>query len=495
MRRSLTKIPAHGATSAEPETRQVTSAAFHGASCPLAGSANANLPSGCVKFGYDSKGRVSTQIYPGNVTSNPIWDASNRITAIRATRAGTKPVTLLDQSYKYAAKGANAAGTTDRVSVQSMIDNTGDFVPAGATTTYGYDSQRRLTSAVGTSGGATNASWSYAYDKDGNRTSQTITGNAGSATTGTRTFAYNGADELTSINGSTTGISYDANGDEIASPGWLAGGVAGRSNVQTANNGDVAQWTRPDSGDVFNFTNEQVLPTGTRNLTWAHDVTYTWTPTGLASYTSPNSLGQVKLFTLPGGQTLGYQVNGKMEYFHKDRLGSILALSTDTGDKDAYYRYDPYGQPRSYPRNSNEAKANILMYTGLPRDYSTGLIRMGARWYDPTLGRFTQADPSGQETNPYLYAAGNPVNSVDPTGLRFSFGFQSAMGLTMTAAAGVTLKLLAPESMVVGAAVGAAIGFYGGVATEVFDPTATRGSVLKSGIHGAIGGAIGGALA
>ncbi|MET9987865.1 RHS repeat-associated core domain-containing protein, partial [Streptomyces rochei] len=41
----------------------------------------------------------------------------------------------------------------------------------------------------------------------------------------------------------------------------------------------------------------------------------------------------------------------------------------------------------------------------------------GHRYYDPTLGRFTQPDPSGQETNPYLYAAGDPVNRIDPIGL------------------------------------------------------------------------------
>ncbi|MFF7360761.1 RHS repeat-associated core domain-containing protein, partial [Streptomyces sp. NPDC008125] len=47
----------------------------------------------------------------------------------------------------------------------------------------------------------------------------------------------------------------------------------------------------------------------------------------------------------------------------------------------------------------------------------TGLYKMGARYYDPTLGRFTQPDPSGQETNPYLYAEGDPINRTDPSGL------------------------------------------------------------------------------
>ncbi|MFF3531449.1 RHS repeat-associated core domain-containing protein [Streptomyces rubiginosohelvolus] len=33
------------------------------------------------------------------------------------------------------------------------------------------------------------------------------------------------------------------------------------------------------------------------------------------------------------------------------------------------------------------------------------------------MGRFTTPDPSGQEQNPYLYAAGDPVNRIDPEGL------------------------------------------------------------------------------
>ena len=37
------------------------------------------------------------------------------------------------------------------------------------------------------------------------------------------------------------------------------------------------------------------------------------------------------------------------------------------------------------------------------------------------LGRVTSPDPSGQETNPYLYAEGGPVNRIDPQGT-LSFG-------------------------------------------------------------------------
>ena len=44
-------------------------------------------------------------------------------------------------------------------------------------------------------------------------------------------------------------------------------------------------------------------------------------------------------------------------------------------------------------------------------------LKLDARYYNPTTGRFTQPDPSGQEANTYNYASFNPVNSADPTGL------------------------------------------------------------------------------
>jgi uncharacterized protein RhaS with RHS repeats len=56
-------------------------------------------------------------------------------------------------------------------------------------------------------------------------------------------------------------------------------------------------------------------------------------------------------------------------------------------------------------------------------------LKLGARYYNPTTARFTQPDPSGQETNTYNYAACNPVNSTDPTGL-VSWGcFEGWFGL------------------------------------------------------------------
>ncbi|MEU6416118.1 RHS repeat-associated core domain-containing protein [Streptomyces spiralis] len=83
-------------------------------------------------------------------------------------------------------------------------------------------------------------------------------------------------------------------------------------------------------------------------------------------------------------------------------------------------RYLPFGAPRSsadaLPSTTDRG------FVGQPEDDSTGLSLLGARMYDPALGRFLSPDPlnkpfSPQELNAYSYSVNNPVNYSDPSGL------------------------------------------------------------------------------
>ena len=61
-------------------------------------------------------------------------------------------------------------------------------------------------------------------------------------------------------------------------------------------------------------------------------------------------------------------------------------------------------------------------FTGYVKDPESGLYYAGARYYDPTIGRFTTEDPeNGSPMNPpslhrYLYAYANPATYTDSTG-------------------------------------------------------------------------------
>ncbi|MFX4295398.1 hypothetical protein [Streptomyces bohaiensis] len=79
------------------------------------------------------------------------------------------------------------------------------------------------------------------------------------------------------------------------------------------------------------------------------------------------------------------------------------------------------------------------------------------------MGRFTQSDPSGQEKDPYLYAEGDPVNRIDPTGL---LSFDDASDLASTA-----------FSLAGGCASGVQAAAHSGMVTmaSAFGPTASVG--------------------
>ena len=60
-------------------------------------------------------------------------------------------------------------------------------------------------------------------------------------------------------------------------------------------------------------------------------------------------------------------------------------------------------------------------------DGDTGLVRFGARDYDPGVGRFTTKDPigfAGGDPNLYAYVLNDPINLIDPTGLEWYEAFE-----------------------------------------------------------------------
>ncbi|MGJ7440501.1 RHS repeat domain-containing protein [Aquipuribacter sp. MA13-6] len=351
-------------------------------------------------FTYDANGAETARTFPNGVTQTTDRDASGRATRITATDAAD--TVLTDLSYSYTAVGTGSAEERDRSKVQTRTDHDGlAGLPAGAITSYAYDTLNRVTGVdENTSTGTDNAAWTYAYDESGNRTSQTRTGNTG-ATAGTTTYGYNAADQLTSRNGSTTGWAYNANGDQTSSPDWGTTDVRARNEVSSITKGATT-------------TNFSYLGIGNTTRTAAGDQAYT---NGSLGITAQTAGGQTEAFRrTPDGSLVSYrQATGARSYYLTDNLGSVIALTNTSGTITAEYAYDPYGNPRA---TGTSASSNPLRYTGGYLDTATGLYKFGARYYDPETGRFTQQDPSGQEANTYLYAAGDPCNNVDPTGLR-----------------------------------------------------------------------------
>jgi RHS repeat-associated protein len=119
--------------------------------------------------------------------------------------------------------------------------------------------------------------------------------------------------------------------------------------------------------------------------------------------------------------------------YHADGLGSIVALTDASGTVVERYRYESFGLPRILGPGPDtlmdtpddevlpaSAFGNPFLFTGREYDPATGLLYYRARYLDPRTGTFLQEDLRGGDdvhaTQRYLYAEGNPVNLVDPSG-------------------------------------------------------------------------------
>lgn len=118
-----------------------------------------------------------------------------------------------------------------------------------------------------------------------------------------------------------------------------------------------------------------------------------------------------------GGQRIAMRKNGTLNYVIGDHLGSTSIVTDAAGVIVSQQEYKAWGETRS----ASGSEATKYQYTG-QYSYASdfGLMFYNARWYDPSLGRFAQADtivPAGvQGYDRYAYTNNNPLKYTDPSG-------------------------------------------------------------------------------
>ena len=133
------------------------------------------------------------------------------------------------------------------------------------------------------------------------------------------------------------------------------------------------------------------------------------------------------------GQRIAMRVGSNTPYYLlTDHLGSTAITADSSGTRVAELRYYAYGGTRyTYGTTPTAYK-----FTDQRLDESTGLMYYGARYYDPALGRFVQADTivpepgNPQALNRYSYVLNNPLRYTDPTGQRIAVYDEYANSLT-----------------------------------------------------------------
>ena len=112
-------------------------------------------------------------------------------------------------------------------------------------------------------------------------------------------------------------------------------------------------------------------------------------------------------------------------YYNRDHLGSIREVMNADGTLAARYDYDPFGKRQTQYLASAYTGGCDLGYTGHITQQSAvplqgEIVLTFFRAYDPDFGRWLSADPIGElgGLNLYVYVGNDPLNLVDPFGLR-----------------------------------------------------------------------------
>ena len=108
-------------------------------------------------------------------------------------------------------------------------------------------------------------------------------------------------------------------------------------------------------------------------------------------------------------------------YYHEDTLNTSSALSSSSGSQQEMSVYYPFGRTQTTSSQPGTFQVS-RQFTGQVKDDETGLYYYNARYFDPELGRFVQADTeisdlsNPQSYNRYSYVLNNPLRYTDPTG-------------------------------------------------------------------------------
>ena len=308
---------------------------------------------------YDSAGRLSTQTLPGGANRRLSYDSAGNV--VSDSVVDSQYGTVLSRSLAYDAAG--------RLVSEQRQPST---AAGGGTTQYGYDSRSRVTSWTEPTG----ATHAIGYDATSNITSYDGRALAYDAqnhlvSSGSTTYAWSprGTQQQVTTSGIPTNRSFDAF-DRLTSDGTSAFRYDGLDRIATVGSTSVG----------YSGTDQEPVSMGTS--TWSRDASG-----------RTLSVGDLDVVTTERGDVVGGLQNG-----------------TGKGTRS----FAPFG-------TTSTSVGTDLGRTAYQGSWAadSGLVHMGARWYDPTSGSFVSRDsvdlPAGAD-NRYAYTSGNPVTGSDPTG-------------------------------------------------------------------------------
>jgi RHS repeat-associated protein len=252
-------------------------------------------------------------------------------------------------------------------------DAVGNRTADAVMTSYQHNAANRLLE---------NSSYTYAYDLNGNQTGQTA--KADNAHT---TYVYNSENQLigaTMPDGTVASYKYDPLGRRIEKAVTPPAPLTPQTVRYVYDNEDIIAVLDGNNNVVSNFT---------------------------------HGPGIDEPLIMKSSANANY-------YYHTDGLGSITALTNETGAIVETIEYQAYGKPIIKDHTGAVFDSSTVgtpyLFTAREFDSESGLYYYRARYYSAEIGRFLQEDPIGfmGGENLYSYVDNRPVNNLDPFGLK-----------------------------------------------------------------------------
>ncbi|WP_194917585.1 RHS repeat-associated core domain-containing protein [Catenulispora rubra] len=396
-----------------------------------------NAPIDTTAYTYNPAGQITAEV-DNQGTAQSI--SNGLVSATPATDA---------QCFTYGYAGRLATAWTDTGNVTGTVfgsvnNATGTANPADPTSLVpgALGGCAHTAPAAGNIGGPAPYWQQYTVDPAGNRTAMAEYNTAGTLTVN-HTYAYgvtaNGVTAqphtLTSasINGTASAqYTYDSAGNTKI----RAVNGTPTQNLQWDTEGRLiadSDGSGADAAYVYDADGNQLIrrDANTTTLYLGNSEIYLnnskQTITGNCYYSDPGgptiveSGGANPTVSYEAGNTQGTASTTVLASPPTDSTGQVRADQAVTARRD----YTPFNTPRGTVNTTgqwNQKFPDDHTFLGKTTDTTTGLVDIGARKYDPDTGRFISADPVFSAGDPqtiggYAYAANDPINASDPSGL------------------------------------------------------------------------------
>ncbi len=355
-----------------------------------------------VNFGYNNNNLITQRSYQNGTVTSYVYDFQNRLTRIADN------LHVMDQEMTYDPVG--------------NILSKKDFLNPNRSEVYAYNAVDQL---VGFKKGVITTGEEipdpmrqvqYVLDAVGNHSTVTEDGQ-------TTNYTANNRNAYTAVSGTTNyTLQYDANGNLIQD-NHHSYSYDLDNHLISVDNGNTATYTYDALGRRITKT---VISTnvGSSAVEPVEMTTYYYYA-GNQIVEERDANDNVVVTYLHGigiDDILQMRRDGQDYWYHKNHLGTVVALTDGQGNVVERYEYDPYGKLAIYDADDSlmeySAVGNVYYFTGREYDFETGLYHYRLRTLHPALGRFMQHDPSlyVDAMGLYHYVDNMPITKLDPWG-------------------------------------------------------------------------------